>query len=128
MNTLKNQRGTSLVGLLMSMGIFGIAMMGLAGMGGIAINANASSGYMSTATTLAQDRLEYAKGFNFSSLDSVAGTEQYVSNAEHKLFSRTTTVTTDPSNPDIKTVTVTVNWKSNKHSVTMSTIITKAGI
>jgi type IV pilus assembly protein PilV len=128
MNTLKNNRGFSLVEILMAMTIFGIAMMGLAGMSGIAIKTNMSSSRITAATTLAQDRIEYVKGLDFSSIDAAAATENYGTITQHKLFKRVTSVTADPSNPNTKTVTVIVYWRSNKSSISMQTMITKAGI
>jgi type IV pilus assembly protein PilV len=125
MTTITNERGFSLVEILMAMSIFGISMMGLAGMGSLAIKVNMSSTRVTAATTLAQDRIEYVKGLDFSAIDAAATTETYGSMTGHKLFKRVTTVTTDPSNPDMKTVKVIVYWMSDRSSISVETIVTK---
>jgi type IV pilus assembly protein PilV len=127
MIALNNERGISLMEILVAMMIFGISMMGLAGMGGITIKTNMSSERVTTATSLAQDRIEYVKGLDFAAVDAAAATENYGSMTQHKFFKRVTSVTTDPSNASIKTVTVIVYWRSEKSSISIQTLISKAG-
>jgi prepilin-type N-terminal cleavage/methylation domain-containing protein len=128
MNGLQSQRGFSLVEILTAMSIFGITVIGLAGMGNLALASNVSSGRTTSATTLAQARMEYVKGLEFSSIDAAAATEDYGSMPGAKLFRRVTSVATDASNPDVKTVVVTVFWGFGKHKVTLQTLVTKAGL
>jgi type IV pilus assembly protein PilV len=128
MKALSNDRGFSLIEIMMAMTIFGISMMGLAGMGGIAIKADMSSARITTANTLAQDRIEYVKGLDFSAINAAATTENYGAITQQKLYKRVTSVTTDPSDPNKKTVTVTVYWRADKNNISMQTIVTKAGI
>jgi type IV pilus assembly protein PilV len=129
MNNLRNDRGFTLVEILVSMTIFGIGLIGLAGMGNFALAANISSVRMTSATTLAQARIEYVKGLEFSSIDAAAVTENYGSLSPQALpFKRVTSVTTDGSNPNVKTVVVTVYWGLDKHKVSLQAVIAKAAL
>jgi type IV pilus assembly protein PilV len=128
MNRLMDERGFSLVEILTALSIFGICVVGLAGMGNLALASNVSSSRITTATTLAQARIEYVKGLDFSSIDAAAAAEDYGSLPRAKAFRRVTTVTTDGSNPDMKTVVVTVFWGFDKHKISLQTIVTKAGL
>jgi prepilin-type N-terminal cleavage/methylation domain-containing protein len=128
MNALKNERGFSLMEILISMTIFGISMMGLAGMSGVAVKTNLSSARVTAATAAAQEKIEYVKGLGFSTVDAAAGTENYGSVPQNKFFKRVTTVTTDPTNVNIKTVMVTVYWRSDKSNISIQTLVSKANL
>ena len=123
-----NSGGFSLVEIMVGMVILGIGMCGLAGMGTITLKANAIGMKTTTASTLAQDQMEELKGQPYSQLTGASQTEDYGSLQDYSSFKRVTTVTPNPANANVSTVTVEVFWNNDAKVVSLQTIITNTGV
>lgn len=115
MNNIKNQKGGTLIEVIVAMLILALLVTGLNACVLTLINSNLSSKDLSTATSNAYSLIEELKRKNYSSI---------VSNSDiiKNRFVRTWTVTTEMSQ---KKINVTVSWPqtSMKHKIQMSTII-----
>ena len=110
--------------VLIALTIFSFALLALAAMATTVIRGNSYSHKVSTATTLAQDKIEAIKNLNYSSIASQAGTENYGTITGYLKFRRQVTVVTDSPVSNAATITVTVSWIDTRtHSVTVDTII-----
>jgi Tfp pilus assembly protein PilV len=109
--------------------VLSVGLLGLAAMMIVATNSLAFSKKLTTATTLAQDKLEEIK---FASYTSVVPTNYPVENYKaipgYAQFKREVTISAGPV-PDTKTVVVTTSWQRKTHTrpydVTLRTIINK---
>ena len=113
-------RGFTLLEVLVVIFLLVIAFLGAISTTGIIINSNSQSKTMTTATTLAKDKMEQLK---YTGYNSTAGTDTIDS-----IYTRTWTITADGSPAaGMKTIVVTVrwNWQSAQHNVALTTIVAK---
>ena len=80
---------------------------------------------MTSATTLVQDRLEEVKRLGYSSVGTVAGTQNYGTIANFSGYKRVVSVSDNIPAANMKTIDVTVYWDTDKHSVKASTILSE---
>lgn len=120
-NRKKRSKGFTLVEVLIAVLLLGIGMLSMASLAATVINGNSFSSKMTTASTLAEDRLEQVQRLGFANAASAAGTESSVPG--YASFSRVTTVTTGSPGANMLTATVTVSWDSGARSLTMRTIL-----
>lgn len=113
--------GFTLIEVLIAVLLLGIGLISMASLAATVINGNASSGRLTTATTLAEDKLEEIQRLGYANAENGAGTESSVSG--YTSFSRATTVTAGSPGTDMKTATVVVYWDPGSHSLTMQTIL-----
>ena len=116
-----NNKGFSLIEVLISLVILAIGLLAIAGMQVTSIRGNSFSNNLTQATILAQDRLEQMKNLPYASLSSgqdtvtVSGftfTRQY--NVDSAVLGGSSTMTM---------ITVTVSWTdTSTHSVSLNTI------
>lgn len=111
--------GFTLVEVLIAVLLLGIGMLSMATLAGTVINGNAFSRKMTTASTLAEDKLEEVQGLGFANAASADGTEGSVTG--YPGFSRRTRVVVLGAN--MITAEVEVSWDSDAHRVTMQTIL-----
>jgi type IV pilus assembly protein PilV len=120
-----NNSGFTLMEVLIAMVILTVGLLGMAALTTGIINSNKLSNRISTATVLAQDKMEDIKRIGYSGMPTsdTTTTEDYNSITNYSLYKRVTF--TDVANPDagMKTVTVTVYWDSDAHSVELKTIL-----
>lgn len=122
MRALGNDSGFTLYEVLVAMAVFAIGLLGITALTLSIVRGNTFSNQITTATTLAQDKLEDIKRLGFAA--AAAGTENYNSITNYGSYKRVTTVTGTPTvKPVTKTVTVTVFWKADTHQVALSTIL-----
>ena len=100
---LHHQKGFTLIEIMVAIGIIAIALLGLVSVTVMVIKGNTFSKTMTTATTLANDKMEQLKKTGYAGLASGADTAQF-------LYARTWTVTPDSPAAGMKTVEVTVQW------------------
>lgn len=118
---LRNNGGFTLVEILIAIVILTIGTLGVATLTVSIIRGNAFSNRLTTATTLAQDRMEQLKKLGFAG--SAALTENYGNITDFAPYKRVTTVFASTPATGMITVTVTVFWDSDARSVALSTII-----
>jgi type IV pilus assembly protein PilV len=113
-------RGFTLIEILIAVFLLVTALLGVMSTTVIVIKSNSLSKAMTTATTLAKDKMEQLKNTGYNSL---AGTD-----TADSIYTRTWTVTPDGSPAaGMKTIVVTVqwNWQSAPRNVALTTIVAR---
>ena len=122
---IDNNKGFTLMEVLVAMVILTVGLLGTAALITGIISSNKLSNRISTATTCAQDKMEDIKRLGYSRMPTsdTPTTEPYNSIANYSLYRRVTF--TDVGNPaaGMKTVTVTVFWDSDNSSIELKTIL-----
>ena len=126
-----DSNGFTLIEALLAMSLLSIAVFGMFSLLPSVMGYNEFADTVSTATTLAQDKLEALKNTDFSSIPvgSPAETDSELdengTTGAGGIYTRTTTVSVDPTYSDIKRIAVTVSWgwKGNLKDVTLRTMI-----
>ena len=118
---LASHEGFSLIEVLVAIGIFSIAILGLA-VGAITITrANKTSQFHTVGTNLAQDKLEQLKAKAFLDVDAGGDVPPPVQGVD---FTRNWTVTNNTAT--FKQINVTVQWTDyTPHSLTISSAISQ---
>ena len=123
MRMFRDTNGFTLIEILIATVIITIASLGIATLTVGVIRGNSFSQRLTTATTLAQDRLEQAKRLGYIKVNDIAVIENYGSITNYSGFKRETTVTGNTPGPKMKTVKVDVYRDIGKPPVSLSTII-----
>lgn len=112
-------RGFTLLEVLIAIVVLSIALLGMASLTGSIISYNQFADNVTTATTLAQDKMEELKNTGYSSITSSSDTDS--------IYTRTWTVTNDTPATNMKTVEVKVEWtwKGQTRDVVLKTIVAK---
>lgn len=122
---MRSQLGLTLVEVVIAMGLVFIALLAFSGLALVSLKGAATGKHLTTATSLAQEKIEAIKlqGYNSNILSKVEANEPYESLPDFPLYRRVSTI--EPINPTIglQTVTVTVWWADDNHAVTLSTIL-----
>lgn len=125
--TWNHSKGFTLIEVLIAIAILAVGLLGMATLAGSIISYNQLAQHITTATALAQDKIEELRG---SPYDAVAeGTESNIdaSGGAGGMYNRNTEVDEDVAFQNTKTVEVTVSWiwKGNTHNVVLKTIIAR---
>jgi type IV pilus assembly protein PilV len=114
---IQDNRGFTLIEIIIAIFILVVALMGLAGVASTVINGNAFSKEITTATTLAQEKIEELKNTNYQNLTD--------GNDTQSIYTRTWTITLTATY--VKTIEVVVQWNhyGNSHNVTLRSIVTE---
>jgi len=135
----KNGKGFTLVEIMIAILLLVIALVGLASVTVSVIKGNDLSRMVTTATTLAKDKMEELKNLSttsagYGALDTLALTDGSQTVLE-TVYTRAWTVGAvgaDPDNDQTKmkriTVTVTWIWNGQSHNVTLNTIVFRVGV
>jgi type IV pilus assembly protein PilV len=128
-------RGFSLIEVLIAGFLLVAAILGVISTTVIIIKSNSLSKTMTTATTLAKDKMEQLKNTGY---DALAGGTDYAdkdstsqtTSTANSVYTRTWTATPDPPGSPaagMKTIVVTVrwNWQSAPHNVALTTIVAR---
>lgn len=126
-----DSNGFTLIEALLAMSLLSIAVFGMFSLLHSVMWYNEFAETVTTATTLAQDKVEALKNTDYSSITvgspaaTDSGLDENGSTGAGGIYTRTTTVTVDPTYSDIKRVTVNVSWswKGNLKDVTLQTMI-----
>jgi type II secretion system protein I len=115
---LRNNKGFTLVEIMVAISILSIALLGLVSVTVMVIKGNSFSKTMTTATTLANDKMEKLKNNSYAAL--APGTETVES-----IYTRTWTVTQNSPAAGMTTIVMTVQWtwQGAARNVTVSSII-----
>src|SRR6266704_3520932 len=124
MGNIRNESGFTLTSVLIGMIVLSIGLLGAAKLVVIVFNSNAFSQHLTTATTLAQDKIAVVQRLGYANADNTVGTEPYGTIANYGNYKRVTSVSPNTPAAGIKTVTVVVSWQSRSqtHSVTLPTL------
>ncbi len=121
MINIENNKGFTLIEVLVAMVILSVGLLGTAALITGIINGNKVSNRITTATVLAQDKMEEIKGLDYS---SVVSEPKSSLPSPYDQYERQVTVIDPSPSANMKTVTVTVYWESNK-SVSLQTILSR---
>jgi type IV pilus assembly protein PilV len=123
MQILYDTRGFTLIEILIATVIITVASLGIATLTVGVASGNSFSKQLTTAVTLAQDRLEQAKRMSYTNAGTMTGTENYGNIANYSGYKRVTSVANNTPGSDMKMITVIVYWGTDKHSVNLTTIL-----
>jgi len=118
----KSDRGFTIVEVLIAIAILSIALLGMAGLTMGIMTGNEHSKNLTTATALAQDKMEEIKRLGYDGTPST-DTIAYDTVSGFPLYTRKTFTAVDTPNAGMKTITVTVSWNSNTRSTELQTIL-----
>ncbi|MBE7447096.1 MAG: hypothetical protein HS132_18535 [Planctomycetia bacterium] len=122
-NTFKlyNEKGFLMIEVILAIALIAIGLFTVMSLATAVIKGNTQSKKITTAITLAQDKMEYFKGIDY---DNISGT--YTVSNDYYLD---TLVQNNIPGTNTKTVTVDVYWNpgstTSKHKVTLQTIFAK---
>ena len=120
-----NDDGFTLMEVMITIVLLTVGLLGMAALTTGIINGNKHSSRLTTATTLAQDKIEDVRRLGYSNMPSadIETTEDYNTITDYPLFKRTTSTDADSPDTYMKTITITVYWDSDSHSVSLQTIL-----
>lgn len=118
-----NHRGLTLLEAVIAMALFFVAVLAFAGVTVTANKGAAASRHLTTAATLAQDKLEQIRSSGYDPAAALETTETYGAIPDFDMYQRTVRIETGRPVPGLQTATVTVWWLDDRHSVTVSTIL-----
>jgi type IV pilus assembly protein PilV len=132
MNKPIDNRGFTLIEIMVAVFLLVTALLSLISTTVIVIKSNSLGNTMTTATTLAGDKMEQFKNTNYSDLAGGAGTDyadiestvQGTSTAE-TVFTRTWIITNNSPVTGMKTIIVTVqwNWQGASRNVSLTSLV-----
>ena len=117
----KNNSGFTLLEILIAITVFSVGLLGMASMTVGIIKGNKFSNDLTTATTLAQNQMEYIIRDGYTKASYSHKEEKYGSITDYPLYKRVTEIKNLAT--DMKTIIVTVYWDSDAHSVVLRTIL-----
>ncbi len=128
---LKGEKGFTLIEIIVAIMLLVVALLGMASVTTMVIKGNFSSRMMTTATTLAKDKMEDFNNLSYTALPigtatdyaTAGGTVQ--TSATGAYFSRSSTLTANSPVANMTSISVTVSWpqQSPTHSVMINTIV-----
>lgn len=125
MNTLSNQKGFSLLELLIALTVLTIGLLGLAGLHIAAIQGNVSGFKISTATAVAQERIEVLKALDGSAAALTAGAHANDGSqvVQGITYNRSYTIQDNTPVNGTSTLTLTITWVEPSTGVTRNTSV-----
>jgi type IV pilus assembly protein PilV len=121
---ISSEEGFTLLEIMIALVVLSVSLVALAGLQISAIRGNAFSKRMTTAVSIANEKMEQLKNSSYANILSESSIQVNQSNMN---FTRQVTATNNSPLPNTKTVNVTVTWSqgSKSHSVPMTTIISQ---
>lgn len=120
--SMKNEKGFSLLELLVAITVLAVGLLGIAGLQGNSIKRNVSAMRNTEAIALLEDKIEEYRSKPF---DSIAAEPTQTGLGADGIFNRTCTVQDGVPIPgSTKTVTVEVSWADpGPHSLSFQTVL-----
>ena len=119
---VRNRRGFTLIEIMVAVTLLSIGLLGMAGLTVGIMRGNSLSNQVTTATALAQAKMEDIKRVGYSG--ATESTEDYNAISGYPLYKRATEIDVDTPDLKMKTVTITVSWNSDASSIAVETILT----
>ncbi len=121
---IRGSAGFTLVEVMVAMVILSVGFMTMAGVAASVMRGNAHSSRMTTATTLAQEKMEEIRRLGYSGIPDAETTtvEAYDSIAHYNSYERIVSTAAHAAD-GIKMITVTVYWDSGSRKVVLRTIL-----
>ena len=119
------QQGLTILECVIGLLIFSIGMLGLSSLNSIIVRGNSSSQKLTTATLLAQDKLE---SLHQAAYLSVVNESEEITTVERQVYHRRVNVADDTPAAGMKTVVVSVRWAKSDtpdYQVELQTILTE---
>ena len=128
MKTLSNQNGFTLLELLIALTILTIGLLGLAGLHIAAIQGNVSGFKISTATAVAQERIEELKALDETDPDLSAGAHADDCSViqcviQGITYNRSYTIQDNTPISGTSTMTLTITWVEPRTGITRNTSV-----
>ncbi len=125
MHQLNNNRGYTLIEVLIAMVVLSIVLLGMAGLINITVALNRNCAEKTVAITLAQDKMEetIAKGYSNISASNQTLTEAYDAMPNYLSYKRITDIKINKPDTDVKLITVDVYWKNDNRRVRLQSLI-----
>ena len=125
MRRVQNERGYTLIEILVAVTILAIGLLGVAGLTVGVMRGNLVSNQVTTATVLAQDKMEDIKRMDYLQVTELnLPLEGYNGDIQgYPLYSRDTFINPNIPSPGMNTVQVTVYWDAGNASVSVETIL-----
>ena len=120
---LHMQHGFSLPELLIALVVLSIALLGMSRATVSMITVHTANERLARASALLQDRMETLKHSGYKGAATVSSTEAYGTISQYSPYKRVTTVAVDTPAANMKTVTVTIYWQNDRHTLSASTIL-----
>lgn len=122
------EQGFTLIETLIATTVFSVGMLGAAGLTAVVIRGHALSRHMTSATVLAQDKLEsvYATAYT-----DISNAYDVITTDDRQQYIRTVDVAADIPTAGMKTVAITVRWARSDvpdHQVVLKTIVFENGM
>ena len=119
-----NNKGFSLIELLVALTILAVGLLAMAGLQTTAIKGNAHGNTISQATSWAEDRIEDIRNSDYVDINYVS----FPKIQTQSIYTRETEIIIDDPMSDLKRITVTVSWVANgPHQVVLRTIVANGG-
>jgi len=122
----QNDKGFTLLEVLIAILILSVGLLGMASLTVAIINGNKFSNDLTTATTLAQDKMEDVRREGYDDVGDIGDPDEDENPiTDYPQFRRITSIqgVGSPAVSGLKSITVTVSWDSNAHSVELKTIL-----
>ena len=125
MKRLSNQNGFTLLELLIALTILTIGLLGLAGLHIAAIQGNVSGFKISTATAVAQERIEELKALDAADPALSAGAHADDGNqvVQGITYNRSYTIQDNTPVSGTSTMTLTITWVEPRTGITRNTSV-----
>lgn len=119
---MKRDDGFTLIEILVAVFVLAVSLLALVSVTVMVTKGNSLSQAMTTATTLAKDKLEELQNTAYGGIST--GSDS-ITDSRNMIYNRNWTVTTGGSgNRKTIVMDVTFNWRGDDHTVTLNTIIT----
>jgi len=122
----KKTDGFTLLEVLVAIVILSVGLLGMASLTVGIIKGNSFSNKVTTATTLAQEKMEDVRREGYDTVGNIGDQDEDENPVTgYPEFRRITAIqgVGSPAVAGLKAITVTVSWDSNNHSVELKTIL-----
>ena len=120
---LHTQHGFTLIEMLVALVVLSIGLLGMSRATVAMLTVQTENQRLAHASALLQDRMETLKHSGYKGAATVSSTEAYGTIPQYSTYKRVTSVAVNTPAANMKTVTVTVSWQNDKHTLSASTIL-----